>query len=374
MRKVAIIGAGWTGLTAARLLHDLGFGVEVFEAAKVIGGHSRAETLGGVVYEPNGAHIFHTSDERVAKFVGRFGLSRPYEHRVKIIVHVTQESDPRLLSWPIQLNELRSLSIWPKVSQELDELPRKPSGDDFETYVTSLMGKTLYEIFVKDYTIKQWGCEPSSLSSNFAPKRIDLRTSGDTRLFSDRWEWFHPTGINSVIDKVAEPLCIHVGHLIRLSDLVGFAGAFDTVIITSALDDFVDRVGALAWRGIEMRSTYHPTESLDGTRTVAYVINYPDKRYPYTRTVETKHATGQRVGGTIVSEEYPGSAARHYPIPTLSGKYESINLALKSEITAALPAPVLFAGRLANYEYINQDEAILEGMNIAEDAQRILSA
>ena len=76
-RRIAVVGAGWTGAVAGRLLTDAGFAVEVMEKTGVVGGHSRAETMNGVVYEPNGAHIFHTSNAAVNKFVNAHGLNRP---------------------------------------------------------------------------------------------------------------------------------------------------------------------------------------------------------------------------------------------------------------------------------------------------------
>ena len=69
---VLVVGAGWSGAVVARELHDQGIGVQVIERASVVAGHARCETLNGVVYEPHGAHIFHTSDARVAEYVQRF--------------------------------------------------------------------------------------------------------------------------------------------------------------------------------------------------------------------------------------------------------------------------------------------------------------
>jgi diacylglycerol kinase family enzyme len=40
------------------------------------------------------------------------------------------------------------------------------------------MGRTLYGLFIEGYTRKQWGCEPSELSSAIAPKRVELRADG----------------------------------------------------------------------------------------------------------------------------------------------------------------------------------------------------
>ena len=116
-----------------------------------------------------------------------------------------------------------------------------------------------------------------------------------------------------------------------------------------------------------MRSTFYPTDARDETRTASYVVNHPDPRYPYTRTVETKHATGQEVLGTVVSEEYPGASARHYPVPAADHRYEQQNEVMKDLIRQRSPVPVYFCGRLANYQYIDQDIAIRQGVACAED-------
>jgi UDP-galactopyranose mutase len=362
VRRVAVIGAGWAGATAARVLHDDGFAVEVFEASSVVGGHARVEVLNGVVYEPNGAHIFHTSHEQAAAFVQRFGLVRPYEHRVLTALYLDDEAEPRYMSWPPQVEELEQLPMWPDIARDLAALPSHPSGDDFETWVTSMMGPTLYRLFVHDYTVKQWGCEPSRLSSSFAPKRVELRRDGFRRLFRDRWELFAPRGVNEVIEAVLAPVSVTCGARISVDDLDVLGKEFDGLVMTGSLDTFLGCDGELEWRGIAMRSRFAPTDA-DGTLTPAYVINQPSARVPYTRTVETKHATGQRVEGTVVSEEYPGAPARHYPVPTVEGRYESRNQELQQEIADTAPVPVVFCGRLATYRYIDQDQVIAQGMD-----------
>jgi UDP-galactopyranose mutase len=360
-KRVAVVGAGWSGAVTAERLSAGGIDVEVFERAANVGGHSRSETLNGVVYEPNGAHIFHTSNEHVADYVHRFGLSRPYEHCVKAQVHIGDDDAPTLLSWPPQLEELRDLPLWPTIEQELAQLPATPSGEDFETFVMSLMGPTLYNLFIRDYTAKQWGRPATELSSSFAPKRVELRNDGYRRLFRDRWEFFPANGMNSVIEGVLARSSVTCGAELLVDDLAGMQGDFDAFVVTAPLDRLLGRDGELEWRGIHLRSRYVPVERPEETSTPAYVVNWPDARYPFTRTVETKHATGQQVMGTVVSEEYPGAPARHYPVPTVDRRFEALNERYKDEVRSRLDRPVYFCGRLANYLYINQDQAIEQG-------------
>ena len=369
--RVGIVGGGWAGAACARVLADAGCQVEIFESAQVVGGHSRAGTLNGVVYEPNGPHVFHTNDEEVAAFAMRFGVSRPYKHEVATVIHPYDDDESWLLAWPPQVEDLRELRIWPRIEAELARCPPQPSGDNFETYSISLMGPTLYHLFVYGYTRKQWGCEPRALSSSFAPSRLDLRRDGDRRLFRDRFQFFEADGFNSVIERVAAPAVVNTGSRMGIQDLIALGARFDAWVVTAALDEFVAEPETLGWRGIETRPRYQPVNSPDETATASYVINHPDLRYPFTRTVESKHATGQSIAGTVVCEEYPGAPQRHYPVPTVDGRYERRNDELRTRIRDLCPVTVDFCGRLATYRYINQDQAIRQGLDCA---RRVLTS
>jgi UDP-galactopyranose mutase len=351
----------------ARTLFDAGVDVHVVEREPVVGGHARGDWLNGVYYEPNGAHIFHTGDASVAEYVQRFGMTRRYEHRVLTEIFLREDDDvPVLLSWPPQIAELKELADWPLIERELAELPDRPAGDDFETWVVSLMGRRLYGWFIEGYTRKQWGCDPSQLSSRLAPKRVELRDDGYTRLFRDAWEFFPLGGPNSIIEEILRPVPVTCGVALTIED----AGQFEpsAVVITAPLDEFVGRTDEIAWRGIHMRSHYIPTAGEADTVTPTYVVNCPSLRVPYTRTIETKHASRQRIKATVVSEEHPGASARHYPVLTPNQRYEQINTMLQSEVSSRLqPVPVYFCGRLATYTYIDQDQAIARGLTCAAE-------
>ena len=375
-RRIGIVGAGWTGAVAGRLLTEAGFAAEVMEKTGVMGGHSRAETMNGVVYEPNGAHIFHTSNAAVNQFVNAHGLTRPYDHKVLTEVYLSpddDDEDARLLSWPPQVDELMDLPVWPTVERELAALPDQPTGDNFEDFVASMMGRTLYDLFIRDYTAKQWGRPATELSARFAPKRVELRRDGHRGLFRDRWQYFPPNGINEVIESVLSTVAVTLNTEVTVDDADQLSQDYAAVIITAALDDFARRPGELEWRGIEMRSHYFPVDDPGGVVTPAYVTNRPSARVPYTRTVETKHATGQQIEATVVSEEMPGVPRRHYPVLTTDGVNERRNAELADEIAARFSIPVYFAGRLATYRYINQDEAIADAMAVADRVAKDLS-
>ena len=366
VKRVAVIGAGWSGAAAARQLHDGGVAVEVFEASKVVGGHSRAELLNGVLYEPNGPHVFHTSSPRVADFVHRFGLTRSYAHRPLTAVRI--DGEPRYFSWPLQLRELETLPPWDRIRRELDTRPPEPCTSDFEAYCVSLMGETLYRLFVYHYTVKQWGVEPRTLAAEMAARRVHLRVDGDRRLYQDAWEHFSPEGVNPVIKAVLGGIPVHLEAEVHLTDLGDrLERSFDAAVVTAPLDGFAGEATVLPWRGIRVHARYHETDDAGATVTRSYTVNQPDPDVPFTRTVETKHASGQVVQGTVVCEEYPGHPAKHYPVPTADHVHERRNRELQAFIRQESPVPVAFCGRLASYQYINQDEAILQGLRVADE-------
>lgn len=371
-RKVLVVGAGWSGAVVSSRLTDARFSVEVLEQGNVIGGHSRVEILGGVMYEPNGPHLLHTAKPAVARLFGQLGLTkRAYRFQPLTEIELADGS-LRLMSWPIQVNELEDLPDWPTIKRQLADLPDQPGGDDFETYVVSLMGRRLYELFIEGYTRKQWGRAPSELSSSFAPKRVDLRWDGCKDLFRDRWQFFPPEGVNAAIESLLARTAVTCGANVHLSDLTPVDRDLAAIVITAALDEFMFR-DALEWRGVQSRSRFVPT-AITETVTPAYVINRPHMQVPYTRTVETKHASGQKVQGSVVSAEYPGAPARHYPVATVDHRNEVINRTLQAEIRSALaPVPVFFTGRLATYRYINQDEAIESAWECADRVLATLS-
>ena len=361
-KRAIVVGAGLTGATAAAELKAYDWDVTVYESEDEVGGNLRTAELNGIRYERFGPHIWHT--DNVAMHLRASPYLREYTHRVKTWTEIGP------LSWPPQLAEVQEAagSKWPMIERELRERPQLPDprGSTFEQYSVALMGQTLYELFIKQYTIKQWGMDPSRLSAAFAPKRIDFRTDGDTRLFRDQPQgWFDG---EAYIADCLRDVKVGLGRHITLDTIDKTADAY---VITAPLDDFVLGHGArvLVWRGVGFEYEYVP--GVD-TQFPTAVTNFPVEavKVKYTRVTEAKHLTGSGRPGTVLAWEYSGTEDRFYPVLDTDGVNTTQQRWLREELKKDLPKAVL-AGRLATYTYIDMDQAMQQGINAA---RKILDA
>jgi UDP-galactopyranose mutase len=359
--QAVVVGAGITGATAAWLLHREGWRVEVIDKEPTWGGQLRTAAAAGIPYEPHGAHILHTDDTEVWELIAGHVRIQPYVHEVRTVIDGDRE-----VSWPPQVGELRRLSEWPKIERELEARPDEPDPGNFERWCVSIMGHTLYEMFIYGYTRKQWGREPSELDASFAPKRIELRQDNYRGLFRNRHQgWADHIRL---VDSLLAGCEVHLGHAMDADAIADAATHADAVIVTAPLDDlFGNSLGPLEWRGVEFRHHYLPH---GWPRQSVGVINRPSLDVPYTRTIETRHMADTATGtGTVVSYEFPGAPVKHYPVNDRDGTNRELQRRYEAEL-AGLGPHVHPAGRLARYVYIDIDQAVRQAVNLA---RRILT-
>lgn len=363
--SVVVVGGGLTGLAAAHTLAGLGRQAVVYERSFHLGGHARSEWIRGIPYEPHGAHILHTADAGVWRLVTSLVEVLPYRHRVMT------EVNHELFAWPPQLDELKRLDEWSAIECELALRPPQPDATNFETWCVSLMGETLYALFVADYTAKQWGRPPHELAASIGPKRVELRDDGCLELFRDPYQGWPAQGYGALAEALAGDTDIHFGDSLTIDAIPDVAPPGAPVIVTAALDDFFDnKFGPLGWRGVSLTGRWLPDWS--GTALPAMVVNRPSLAVRHTRTIETKWVLGEAapVNGTMVMYELPGAPAKHYPLPDAAGVNRRRQDRYLAEMARYKRNPLIPAGRLARFRYINMDEAMREGMQAAVTARR----
>ena len=369
MPRALIVGAGLTGCTLAWRLAQEGVASTLLEQTQVPGGLIRSEHMGGVLYEPHGSHIFHTEDTEVWELANAMTPFNLYRHRVDIVV------EGKVLNWPILLSDIDAQSRSDEIKAQLEErrgldAEQRAQAADFEEWCLDLMGPILYERYIKPYTEKQWGRPARTLSAQWAPRRVSVRWDDDPYLFPDPHQGWPagPNGYTDLIDGLLDHELIEVryGSEVTLDTLD--PGGADAVVLTCPLDVFcAQSLGALEWRGIGVRSVHVPhVEYAQG----AMVVNYPGEEFPFIRIHETKHASGQQCEGTVLGFEFTGAPTRYYPIELPENR--ELNDRYQGFLREQVGARVHFAGRLANYLYIDMDDCMRQALDAAE--QELLPA
>ena len=196
-----------------------------------------------------------------------------------------------------------------------------------------------------------------------------MRYDDDPYLFPDRHQGWPagPNGYNDLIDGLLERrdlISVQKHTTVEEANLESLARRYgtDRIVLTCPLDEFCGgRLGRLEWRGILVRSVYIPhVRFAQGAMTV----NYPSLDFPFIRVHETKHASGQECQGTVLGFEFTGADDRHYPIETSAN--QALNTGYKTELQGTVGMPLYFAGRLANYVYIDMDDCMREALDCAD--------
>lgn len=357
-KMVLVVGAGYAGSVMARELADAGHRVHIIDKRPHIAGNAYDELdAHGVLVHRYGPHIFHTNAERIFKYLSRFTEWRPYEHRVRGVVHGT------LYPFPINrdtLNRLYGLDLDEAGAAAFFERVREPRDpvSTSEDVVLNSVGRDLYEKFFLNYTRKQWGLEPSELKAGVAA-RIPTRTNTDDRYFTDTYQAMPLHGYTRMFENMLDHLNIRVELGVDFAD-VRDRGDFDHVVYTGPIDAYFDyRFGRLPYRSLRFEHEHlSDVEQFQETGTV----NYPND-HAFTRITEFKHLTGQRHAGTSIVREYPQAEGDpYYPVP----RAENEALFKRYQELARQEPNVTFVGRLAQYRYYNMDQVVGAALTAAK--------
>lgn len=355
---VLIAGAGFAGAVCAERFADAGKRVLVIEKRMHIGGNAFDEPdAQGVLVHRYGPHIFHTKCKSVFEYLSRFTEWLPYEHRVLAQVK------GRLLPFPINrdtLNQLYGLSLDEPAAARFLEQVREPRASirTSEDLVLSSVGPDLCEKFFRNYTRKQWGLDLSELSAGVAG-RIPVRTNRDDRYFTDEYQFMPKDGYSVLFSR----LLAHKNISVELgTDFFHERNKIkaELTVYTGSLDAYFGScLGALPYRSLRFEHRHLP-----GTAQfqLAGQVNYPND-FDYTRITEFKHLTGQTHPGTSIVHEYPQAEGDpYYPIPRPANEA----LAAQYRDLAASEKDVIFVGRLAQYRYLNMDQAVGAALKAAD--------
>jgi UDP-galactopyranose mutase len=370
---LVVVGSGLFGLTIAeRCATDLGLKVLIIERRSHLGGnaYSEVDPETGIEVHVYGAHLFHTSNERVWEYVNRFTTFTGYQHRVFAKYHGQVYSFPMNLGL---LNQFFGRSFTPDearahIAEQASEIDTA-AASNLEEKAISLIGRPLYEAFVKGYTAKQWQTDPTELSADII-SRLPVRYTFDNRYFSDTYEGLPTDGYTAWLTRMADHPNIEVRLDTDFFDVVDDFRGRVPIVYTGPVDEyFGNSEGRLSWRTVDLERSTVDTDDFQGTS----VMNYNDIDVPYTRIHEFKHFHPERThlpGKSVIVHEYSRFAEEgdepYYPINTPADRETLLRY---RELAKAEPM-VLFGGRLGTYKYLDMHMAIGSALSMYDNQLR----
>jgi UDP-galactopyranose mutase len=361
--KYLVVGSGLWGATfAQQIASKLNEKVLVIDKRSHWGGNSYSEidAQTGIEYHKYGTHIFHTSSDNVWNYLNEFTSFNNYKHKVLITFK------DKVYFMPINLSTINSyygLNLKPSEAatfiQEEIEKANITNPQNLEEKAISLIGKPLYEAFIKGYTQKQWETSPVNLPAEIIT-RLPVRTDYNVNYFSNKYEGIPSCGYGEMIKKMLTHPNIELKLNTDYYDIKTQLPADCKIIFTGMLDELLDyKFGALDWRSLDFEWKTHNVADFQGTS----VMNYGDVEIPYTRIHEFKHLHLERQGifnknQTIISIEHPKTFKKgdlaYYPIN--DEKNSKLYNLYKEEISKN--PNIIAGGRLGAYKYWDMDKAI----------------
>lgn len=358
---VIVVGAGFYGATLAeRIAAVLKRQVCVLERRAHIGGncYSEKDSATGIEYHKYGSHLFHTNSEEVWRYVNRFTTFTNYRHRV-LTVHKGQ-----VYPMPINLGTICAFFgryLTPSEGREL--IRQQTSAEDIaraanlEEKAIALIGRPLYEAFIRGYTKKQWQTDPRDLPASII-NRLPVRFNFEPYYFNDKYEGLPVEGYTAAFRRMLDSPRIDIRLGVDFFDVREAIEPHQLVVYTGPIDRYFDyRLGELAWRTLDFEREAIPTDDYQGTA----VLNYADEDVPFTRIHEFKHLHPERrypTGQTLICREYSRFARRdeepYYPVNTARDR----QLFTAYQRLAARESNVIFGGRLGSYQYLDMHQAV----------------
>ncbi|WP_242891249.1 UDP-galactopyranose mutase [Actinomadura litoris] len=368
---LVVAGSGFFGLTVAeRCAADLGLRVLVLERRGHIGGnaYSEPDPETGIEVHRYGAHLFHTSNRRVWEYANRFTTFTGYRHRV------FSTFKGRVYSMPINLGTICAYfgrAFTPDEARALvaGHAAEVSNPSNLEEKAISLVGRPLYEAFIRGYTAKQWRTDPRELPAEIIT-RLPVRYTFDDRYFNDTYEGLPTGGYTAWLERMADHPRIEVRTETDFLDVRDDAAGNVPVVYTGPLDRYFGYAeGDLGWRTLDFETEVRPTGDFQGTP----VMNYADEDVPYTRIHEFRHFHPEREypsDRTVIMREYSRAAARgdepYYPVNTAEDR---ARLLAYRELARG-ERGVLFGGRLGTYRYLDMHMAIAGALSMVDNKLR----
>ena len=355
-----IVGAGLFGAVFAHEATKQGKRCLVIEKRNHTGGNIYCETIEDITVHKYGAHIFHTSSQRVWDYVTSFCEFNNF------INTPLANYEGKLYNLPFNMNTFSQIFgvTTPEEAKAIIEEQRseiKGEPQNLEEQAISLVGREIYTKLVKGYTEKQWGRDCKDLPA-FIIKRLPVRYTYDNNYFNDTYQGIPVNSYNELIDKLLDGVEVRL-NTDFLQDKEYYLSLAEKCVYTGTIDAYFD----YALGNLDYRSLRFETETLDMQefQPVA-VVNYNERQILYTRIIEHKHFEFGKQEKTVITREYPANweigDEPYYPVNDERNNvlYEQYKALAENEKN------VIFGGRLGQYKYFDMDKCIESALALCD--------
>lgn len=364
---ILIIGAGISGAVLAERYAAIGKKVLIIEKRNHIAGNCYDYVdENEILVSKYGAHLFHTNDEEVWKYVNKFSEWYRWEH--KVIARI----DDKTVPIPVNITTVNILFGTKITSEEqmkkwLDQNRIAiDSPSNGEEAVLNRVGKVLYEKMFKYYTKKQWDKYPAELDASVLD-RIPVRHNYDDRYFSDTHQALPKGGYTQLFQNILSNPNIEVLLETDYFDVKDQYKGYEKLFYTGPVDRFFEFKHSMMDK-LEYRSINFVSETVDAEFFQENsVVNYPGTEVDFTRIIEYKHFGNQKAAKTTVVREFTVDEGEpYYPVP--NPRNQEIYSKYKVETEKLID--IHFVGRLANYKYFNMDQAFKNALELFNELQK----
>lgn len=409
MKRIAIIGAGISGLTVARMLQP-DFDVTIYESEEKAGGLVRCERINGSLFHICGGHVFNTKHQEVLNWFWQY-----FDKENEFILAQRNSSifmpSGQNIPYPIE----NYIYLLPKDLQEAiirDLLQLSRTGqntyDNFEEFLQKRFGDTLYHLYFKPYNEKIWRRSLQSVPIDWLEGKLPMprveeiiynnfNHIAEKQFVHSSFYYEQNGGSQFLVNRLAEGLDIRlstpINHIYFNEKTWSVNNEqYDAVVFCGNIRQLPSII-----KGINIQPWTKPIAELQyhGTTTVFCEIDknpyswiyLPDKEYQAHRIICTGnfapsnnaegHMTGTIEFTDEISEEeikrqlttiplhprYITHRYHPYTYPIQDKETRSMLQSLKKELASY---QLFMTGRFVDWEYYNMDIAMLAAMRTCQ--------
>lgn len=411
--KVAIIGAGVSGLSTAHFLNDR-HNVTVFEKENRPGGLIKCRRVSGSLFHTCGGHVFNSKRQDVldwfwSKFVREDEFSKADRNSVVFM------EDGREIPYPIENHMyLFDQDVQKKFITDLVVMAKNGGVEphNFEEFLKRRFGDTLYYMYFQPYNEKVWRRDLRQVPLSWLEGKLPMPTVAEMifnninhvkeKAFVHATFWYEKVnGSQYIADKLAEGVNIKYNTDIDLIQKAGdkwkiLGEQFDLVVFCGNIKDMVKMV-----QGVDVSAYTEEVDALEyhGTTAVFCEIDrnpyswiyQPSRQHESHRIICTGNFSASnnaedidagRITATIeftdeigkeeildnltripLHPKYLDHQFNPYTYPIQDAHTREMIQSLKKELA---PTGLYFTGRFADWEYYNMDVAMGAAMDLSK--------